>query len=84
LHYLLAFSGSASDKFFSIITRHVQLACDTFTGVSRPVLLMTVGSADYEKTKREVVVRVVDKMPEFANKLEEYTDQALVCEIRVR
>lgn len=72
--------GSCSEKFLSIIIRHIKLGVDTFSDAGMPLVLMTVGSSEYEKMKMKTVEKIKLHLPNMAGKLEVYTDKALDME----
>jgi uncharacterized membrane protein YheB (UPF0754 family) len=77
-------SGPLSDKLVNIVSRHVRGACDAYAGPGRALILLTVGSTDYESVKRDVVTRLLQRMPDMLRRLESYTDEALDMENLLR
>jgi uncharacterized membrane protein YheB (UPF0754 family) len=70
-------TGPASDRLFAMVERATQSAIDAELGRVRPVMTLTVGSARYERLKRTVAQRAVERIPETAASLEAYADGAL-------
>eukprot|EP00004_Rigifila_ramosa_P011123 TRINITY_DN2345_c1_g1_i1.p1 TRINITY_DN2345_c1_g1~~TRINITY_DN2345_c1_g1_i1.p1 ORF type:complete len:417 (+),score=115.67 TRINITY_DN2345_c1_g1_i1:36-1253(+) len=76
--------GPSSDKLFKIIHRHVKRAVDDFSGISRPLIQMTIGTDKYLDVKQKVCDRIIDDLPSSMQYIHAYTDRALDVENTIR
>jgi uncharacterized membrane protein YheB (UPF0754 family) len=70
-------TGPTADRLFAMVERAVGRALDAEAGVARPVVTLAVGSGRYEKLKRTIARRAIERIPETAEHLEAYTEGAL-------
>jgi len=73
-------TGPLSDKILTIIQRNVQQVLDRQTGIARPLVVFTVGSSNYQKMKRAIAVKVLERMPEAMTYIEDYAADAMDIE----
>lgn len=69
--------GPLADRVFAMVQRQVQRAIDAQTGVARPLVVLAVGSSRYQDLKRAVADRVMDRLPDTLEHVEDYTAEAL-------
>ncbi|THV11275.1 DUF445 domain-containing protein [Nocardioides caeni] len=73
-------NGPTSDRLLAAIEKEVTRAIDAELGIARPMVTMAIGTARYRSLKREIVQRVVDRMPETVAEAKEYADRTLDIE----
>lgn len=64
--------GPLSDRVFAMVQREVQTALDRGTGVARPLVLATVGSARYQQLKASITTKIMERLPETLRYVEDY------------
>lgn len=69
--------GPLSDRLFNAVRKHVQGAMDRGTGLARPLVVVTVGSARYQAMKRSIATKVMDRLPDTLAYLEDYAREAM-------
>jgi uncharacterized membrane protein YheB (UPF0754 family) len=69
--------GPLSDRVYVMILREVQSALDRSTGIARPLVLVTVGSTRYQKMKRSIATKVMDRLPDSLTYLEDYARETM-------
>jgi uncharacterized membrane protein YheB (UPF0754 family) len=69
--------GPRSDRLFLMIQRHMQTLVDEQAGLAKPLVVLTVGSANYVKMKQMVAERVMETLPETMRHADEYSQEAL-------
>jgi uncharacterized membrane protein YheB (UPF0754 family) len=69
--------GPLSDRVFLLIRKQVQLALDRSTGLARPLVVATIGTARYQDMKREIANRVMDRLPETMAYIEDYARETM-------
>jgi uncharacterized membrane protein YheB (UPF0754 family) len=70
-------TGPTADRLFAMVERAVDGAIDAETGAARGVVTLAVGSARYERLKRSVASRAIERIPETTAHLEAYAEGAL-------
>lgn len=72
--------GPHSDRFFSMITRHVQRVVDNQSSVAKPVVTLAVGTQTYRDIKQSAVNLLIERLPTTLQHIEKYADEALDLE----
>ncbi|HVT33936.1 MAG TPA: DUF445 domain-containing protein [Nevskiaceae bacterium] len=70
-------SGPLSDRLVSLVSKHVQNAVDQQAGLARPLVVLAVGSKRYQEMKKVIAAKLVTRMPEALQKLENYAEAAM-------
>jgi uncharacterized membrane protein YheB (UPF0754 family) len=70
-------TGPLSDKIFVMIQRNVQELMDRQTGLARPLVVIAVGSSNYQRLKRTIAEKVMTRMPETMAYVEDYATDAM-------
>jgi uncharacterized membrane protein YheB (UPF0754 family) len=70
-------SGPLSDRVFAMVRRQVQAALDRSTGIAKPLVVVTVGSAKYNRMKRSIAAKVMDRLPETMVYIEDYARDSM-------
>lgn len=73
-------NGPTSDRLLAAIEKEVTRAIDSELGIARPVVALAIGTARYRALKKEIVQRVVDRMPDTVAEAKEYADRTLDIE----
>jgi uncharacterized membrane protein YheB (UPF0754 family) len=60
-----------------MVRKQVQSAFDRSTGLARPLVLVTVGTARYQDMKKSITTKVMDRLPETLTYLEDYAREAM-------
>jgi uncharacterized membrane protein YheB (UPF0754 family) len=69
--------GPLSDRVFAMVRRQVQASLDRSTGLAKPLVVLSVGSARYQTMKRDITARVMERMPETMTYVEEYARESM-------
>lgn len=69
--------GPASDRVFAVIQRKLEEEMDRQIGVGRPLMVLAVGGSGYRQVKEIVAQSVIKRLPETAQHLEGYAEDAL-------
>jgi uncharacterized membrane protein YheB (UPF0754 family) len=69
--------GPLSDRVFALIRREVQSAMDRSTGLARPLVVVTIGSARYRQMKATIAAKVMERLPETMTYVEEYARETM-------
>jgi len=82
-------SGPTTDRLIEMAHRHIQAACDSFTGVPDTVINMTIGTKKFNTIKEQVCERFITTLPkcmalEDLNRIQRYTEEALDMENLLR
>jgi uncharacterized membrane protein YheB (UPF0754 family) len=64
--------GPLSDRVFALIRKQVQASLDRNTGLAKPLVVMSVGSARYQQMKLSITAKVMERLPETMSYLEDY------------
>jgi uncharacterized membrane protein YheB (UPF0754 family) len=70
-------SGPLSDRVLAMVRRQVQAALDRSTGFAKPLVVVTVGSAKYNRMKRSIATKVMDRLPETMVYIEDYARDSM-------
>jgi uncharacterized membrane protein YheB (UPF0754 family) len=69
--------GPLSDRVFLSIRKQVQDALDRGTGLAKPLVIVTVGTARYQDMKRSIATKVMARLPETMTYIEDYARDAM-------
>jgi uncharacterized membrane protein YheB (UPF0754 family) len=69
--------GPLSDRVFLSIRKQVQGALDRGTGLAKPLVVVTVGSARYQDMKRSISTKVMARLPDTMTYIEDYARDAM-------
>jgi len=69
--------GPLSDKLFAMVHKHVQRAVDEQAGAIRPLVVLSIGSREYQQIKKQVAERMMVVMQETASQVEKYAYDAM-------
>ena len=69
--------GPLSERIFTLVHRQVQRAVDEQSSITKPRVVLAVGSAKYQELKREVAQRLMDSLPETIRHMEGYAEEAM-------
>jgi uncharacterized membrane protein YheB (UPF0754 family) len=69
--------GPLSDRVFNSIRKQVQGAMDRGTGLAKPLVVVTVGSARYQEMKRSIATKVMGRLPDTMTYIEDYARDAM-------
>ena len=70
-------NGPLSDRVFAMVRREVQTALDRSTGLAKPLVVVTVGSARYEQMKRTIAAKIMARLPQTMAYLEDYARETM-------
>ena len=70
-------NGPYADSLFQLVRRHVSRVVDEQAGVARPLVVMAVGSRQYEEVKTRVVRAIETELPSTMAHARAYTEEAL-------
>ncbi|MGH9245642.1 MAG: DUF445 domain-containing protein [Acidimicrobiales bacterium] len=70
-------TGPYSDALFQMTQRHVQQVVDQQAGRARPLVVLAVGSRQYEDLKKRAAQRLMDEMPTTMEHAMAYTEEAI-------
>ena len=70
-------NGPLSDRVFRMVNREVQSALDRGSGIARPLVVLTVGSARYRAMKASISAKVMARLPETMAHLEDYARESM-------
>mmetsp|Transcript_46030 Transcript_46030/g.103538 ORF Transcript_46030/g.103538 Transcript_46030/m.103538 type:complete len:473 (-) Transcript_46030:173-1591(-) len=77
-------TGRCSDVLFELVHKHVQASCDSYAGISRPVIKLVSGREKYDRCKRLVGERIIASLPDTMIHVERYMDSAMDLENLLR
>lgn len=69
--------GPYSDRLFLLVQKHVQQVIDDQSSIARPLVVLAVGSRQYQEMKRSVARKVMDRAPDTMRHAEAYTTEAM-------
>lgn len=69
--------GPLSDRLYAMILKHVHEAVDQQAGLARPLLVLAVGSAAYQRMKDDVAQHLMERLPETLRHVEQYAGDAM-------
>jgi uncharacterized membrane protein YheB (UPF0754 family) len=70
-------TGPKSDKLLAMVDREVRKTIDEQTGLLRPLVMLAMGGRKYQELKAGAVERVLQAVPEQAESMFAYTEEAL-------
>jgi uncharacterized membrane protein YheB (UPF0754 family) len=70
-------NGPYADSLFQLVRRHVSRVVDEQAGAARPLVVMAVGSRQYERVKTDVVRAIEAELPATMAAAHAYTEEAL-------
>lgn len=70
-------NGPLSDRVLALVRKQVQYALDRSTGIVKPLVVITVGSARYNRMKRSIASKVMARLPEAMTHLEDYARDSM-------
>jgi uncharacterized membrane protein YheB (UPF0754 family) len=70
-------NGPLSDRVLALVRRQVQYALDRSTGLAKPLVVVSVGSARYEAMKRSIATKVMTRLPEAMGYLTDYARDSM-------
>lgn len=73
-------NGPTSDRIFAAIDREVSAALDAQVGLTRPVLILAVGTERYRRFKAGVVERLLERLPDAVAQASDYAERTLAIE----
>ncbi|HEY2203391.1 MAG TPA: DUF445 family protein [Pseudonocardia sp.] len=69
--------GPTSDRLFAIIQRKLYDEMDGQIGLGRPLVVLAVGGTGYQQVKELIAEMVLQRLPDTAQQLEDYAEDAL-------
>jgi uncharacterized membrane protein YheB (UPF0754 family) len=73
-------TGPGSDRLFAMIQREVAQALDQEAGIAQPLVQLTVGTTRYQELKQTVARRVIERIPETAQQVEDLAKDMFAVE----
>lgn len=70
-------TGSRSDRLFAMIQRQVQQTIDAQTSITKPLMMLAVGSRRFMDMKQAAVRKAMQRVPETVRHVEGYATRAL-------
>jgi uncharacterized membrane protein YheB (UPF0754 family) len=70
-------NGPYADALFQLVRRHVNRVLDEQAGAARPLVVMAVGSRQYEEMKRGVIRAIETELPVALAEARDYAEEAL-------
>jgi uncharacterized membrane protein YheB (UPF0754 family) len=70
-------NGPLSDRVLALVRRQVEYALNRSTGLVTPLVVITVGSAKYNRMKRSIAKKVMARLPEAMGYLEDYARDSM-------
>lgn len=70
-------TGPKSDKLLAIVQKEVQRTIDEQSGLVKPLVVLAVGGRRYQELKESAVTKVINTVPETAESMFAYTENAL-------
>ena len=69
--------GPMSDRLFAMVQKHVRRAIDEQAGLAKPLVILAVGSKQYQEMKDVVARKVMERLPETMRHIEKYAADAM-------
>jgi uncharacterized membrane protein YheB (UPF0754 family) len=69
--------GPYSDTLFQMVQKHVKQVVDEQSGRARPLVVLAVGSRQYEDLKKRLAERLMDELPTTMEHAMAYTEEAI-------
>ena len=76
--------GPSSDKLFHLIQRHVKRNIDTYAGMTKPFIALTIGTKSYIQMKDAAVDHIMKHTPESLKHVHVYAEEAMDIENTLR
>jgi uncharacterized membrane protein YheB (UPF0754 family) len=73
-------TGPRSDRLVHLVQRHVSRVVDRQVGVTRPLVVLTIGSERYQEFKADVAAQALGFMPTAMDSAMDYAKKALDVE----
>jgi uncharacterized membrane protein YheB (UPF0754 family) len=70
-------NGPLSDRVLALVRHQVEYALNRSTGLVTPLVVLTVGSAKYNRMKRSIAAKVMARLPEAMSYLEDYARDSM-------
>ncbi len=70
-------TGPKSDRLLAIVQKEVQRTIDEQAGFVKPLVVLAVGGRRYQQLKEGAVTKVLETVPETAESMFAYTEEAL-------
>jgi uncharacterized membrane protein YheB (UPF0754 family) len=70
-------NGPLSDRVFALVARQVQAALDRSAGPARPLVAVTIGTARYQRLKKTISAKVIERLPETMRYVEDYARETM-------
>lgn len=70
-------TGPKSDRLLAVVQKEVQRTIDEQAGLVKPLIVLAVGGRRYQELKQTAVTRVIATVPETAESMFAYTENAL-------
>lgn len=72
-----ALNGPLADQLMQLVARHVSALVDEQAGIAKPLVVYSVGGAEYRRIKQDVSVRLMKQLPYALLAVEGYAEQAM-------
>lgn len=69
--------GPLSDRMLAVIQKQVQAAVDEQAGLAKPLIVLAVGSAQYQAMKRRIAEKILARLPAALKHVEKYAGEAM-------
>jgi uncharacterized membrane protein YheB (UPF0754 family) len=75
--------GPGADKLFALVSKEVDAAIDTQTGIAGPIVVLAVGTKRYRALKDRVVKLVLERLPSTLDEAQEYAMSVIDLEATI-
>lgn len=72
-----ALNGPLVDKLMQLVAQHVSALVDEQAGIAKPLVVYSVGGAEYRRIKQDVSARLMKQLPYALLAVEGYAEQAM-------
>jgi uncharacterized membrane protein YheB (UPF0754 family) len=76
--------GPLSDRLYAMVQKNVQRMVDDQAGVTKPIVVLAVGSARFQAMKQLVAEKLMERLPEALLHAEKYAGDAMDLENTLR
>jgi uncharacterized membrane protein YheB (UPF0754 family) len=76
--------GPMSDRLYAMVQKNVQRMVDEQAGLTRPIVVMAVGSAKFQAMKKMIADKLMERLPETLAHAEKYAADAMDLENTLR
>ncbi|HXG29746.1 MAG TPA: DUF445 domain-containing protein, partial [Nevskiales bacterium] len=76
--------GPLSDRLYAMVQKNVQRMVDEQAGLTRPIVVMAVGSAKFQAMKKLIADKLMERLPETLAHAEKYAADAMDLENTLR